>query len=89
MAVGFGFSVGDVIAVLRLILVAADALDRSGKSGASFRALGSEIKTSASMLEIIHGLKLDDDQLVKKLAIQQATAQSLTILRDFETQISK
>jgi predicted DNA-binding protein YlxM (UPF0122 family) len=89
MAVGFGFSVGDIIASLKLIVTAVDALNESGKSSTSFNGLINELKALTSALEIVRDLDIDDNQQVIKVAIQGVIAQCLTTLQDFEKKVAK
>lgn len=75
MAVGFGFSVGDFLAALRLVGTVIDAIRESSNANTSFRSLLNELYTLESVLLRVKRLDLDDCRNVDKLALQQAASQ--------------
>ncbi len=75
MSVGFGFSVGDFLAALRLVGTVIDALRESSHAGSSFRSLLDELYALESVLIHVKRLDLDDRHNVGQLALRQAASQ--------------
>jgi hypothetical protein len=87
MSVGFGFSVGDFLAVLRLVGTIIDALRESSDATSSFRSLINELYMLESVLSV---KRLDlDISHVKKVALQQAASQCERTIEAFYMKIQK
>jgi hypothetical protein len=89
MPVGFGFSVGDFLAVLRLIGAVIDALRESSYASSSFRSLINELYALESALLHVKRLDLDDSHHVKIVALQQAASQCQRTIDSFYNKIQK
>ncbi|RYP28695.1 hypothetical protein DL767_007092 [Monosporascus sp. MG133] len=88
MSVGFGFSVGDFLAVLRLVGTVIDALRESSDVSSSFRSLINELYALESAL--LHVKRLDADvSHVEKVALQQAASQCQRTIDAFYKKIQK
>ena len=70
MSVGFGFSVGDFLAALKLVGTVIDALRESSHASSSFRSLINELYALEYVL-----LDLDDGHNFEKHALRQAASQ--------------
>jgi hypothetical protein len=88
MAVGFGFSVGDFLAGLRLAGTIVDALRESSDTSSSFRSLINEHYMLESMLPSVKRLDFDISH-VKKVALQQAASQCERTIETFYMKIQK
>ena len=89
MSVGFGFSVGDFIAALRLVDTVVDALRESGRSSANFQELLAELQSLKAALHSVDQLQLHDDQQPELLALKQASAQCQITVENFWKRIMK
>lgn len=74
MSVGFGFSVGDFLATLKLVGTVIDALRESSDARSSFRSLINELYSLESALLRVNRLDLDISH-VEKVALRQAASQ--------------
>lgn len=89
MPVGFGFSVGDFLAVLRLVGTVIDALRESSYASSSFRSLINELYALESAL--LHVKRLDPDvgHNFEKVALRQAASQCQRTIDAFYRKIQK
>lgn len=92
MSAGFGFSVGDIVAGLKLIKQSIEALQDSKGSSADFEALGHEIASLKAGLEAVEDLKLDQTfgpESKQCVAIGQAIARCWKCIEAFLSRIAK
>lgn len=75
MSVGFGFSVGDFLAALKLVGTIVDALRETSHSSAAFQALIIELYALQTALLHVKQLDFDESQRFEKVALYQAAAQ--------------
>jgi hypothetical protein len=75
MPVGFGFSVGDFIAVLNLIHDAIEAINSNRGASATYGALLRELYVLESALLSVKSLELEDSLEAEKRAIEQVASQ--------------
>lgn len=90
MSVGFGFSVGDLVAGLKVIKDAVEAVKDTKGASADYAALVAEITSLQDGLEAINDLQLGCRGSSKQqLAIERAIGACRKCLEDFMTSISK
>ncbi|RYO92937.1 hypothetical protein DL766_008435 [Monosporascus sp. MC13-8B] len=89
MSVGFGFSVGDFLAALKLVGTLIDALRESSHASSSFHSLISELYALESVLLRVKRLDFDDRHNVGKLALRQAASQCQRTTDAFWKEIQK
>lgn len=89
MSVGFGFSVGDFIAVLKLVGTVIDALRESSSASTSFRSLIAELYALETALLRVNRLDLDDAQTVDIIALRSAATQCQKSIDGFYHKIRK
>lgn len=89
MSVGFGFSVGDFLATLKLAGTVIDALREASESGAAYRELLAELFALETALLHVKRLDLDDGQRTEKIALRQAAAQCQRTIDKFLDKIRK
>jgi hypothetical protein len=89
MPAGFGFSVGDFIAVLNLIATIIDALRESGSACSSFQALVQDLEELKFVLLQIQQLHLDDRLRDQKLGIDAVATQCLRTIQAFWMKVQK
>jgi hypothetical protein len=89
MSVGFGFSVGDFLAALKLVGTVIDALREASESGAAYRELLDELFALETALLHVKRLDLDDEQRTQKIAVRQAAAQCQRTIDKFWEKIQK
>jgi hypothetical protein len=89
MSVGFGFSVGDFLAALKLVGTVIDALRESSNSGPAYRELLNELYSLETALLCVKRIDLDEVQHIKKVALQQAAAQCQRTIDSFWKKIQK
>jgi hypothetical protein len=89
MAVGFGFSVGDFLAILNLVATIIDALRSASHSTSTFRGLLSELLTLEKTLIQVKSIDLDDSQRFEKVALYQAASQCQRSIDAFYGRIQK
>lgn len=89
MPVGFGFSVGDFIAVLKLVGTVIDALRESSDATTSFRSLIAELYALETALLRVKRLDPDDGQTVNIVALRSAATQCQKSIDDFYQKIQK
>ncbi|KAL8694812.1 MAG: hypothetical protein Q9218_000571 [Villophora microphyllina] len=92
MSAGFGFSVGDIVAGLKLIKQSIEALQDTKGSSADFETLGHEIDSLKAGLEAVEDLKLDQrfgPDSKHCVAIRQATARCWQCIETFLATIAK
>jgi len=86
MPVGFGFSVGDFLAVLTLVGTVIDALRESSHVSASFYSLINELFALETSFLRVKSLETDDDQYVQ---LRQAASQCQRTIDAFYKKIQK
>lgn len=89
MPVGFGFSVGDFLAVLRLVGAVIDALRESSHSSSSFRSLINELYALETALLRVKRLDPDVGHIVEHVALREAASQCQRTIDEFYTKIQK
>ncbi|KMU85899.1 hypothetical protein CIHG_03428 [Coccidioides immitis H538.4] len=89
MSVGFGFSVGDFLAALRLVGTVIDALRESSNSGSTYRELLNELYSLETALLRVKRIDLDGSQHAEKIALQQAAAQCQRTIDSFWKKVEK
>lgn len=88
MSVGFGFSVGDFLAVLRLVGTVIDALRECSDASSSFRSLINELHGLESAL--IRVKRIDSDvSHVEQVALRQAASQCQRTIDTFYQKVRK
>lgn len=88
MPVGFGFSVGDFLAVLRLVGTVVDTLRESSDASSTFRSLINELYVLESAL--LRVKRLDSDvSHVEKVALLQAASRCQRTIEAFYKKIQK
>lgn len=88
MSAGFGFSVGDFIAVLKLVGTVIDALTEPSNAPASFRSLTKELWALENALIRVKRLDLDDNH-IDKAALRQAACRCQETIDTFYEKIRK
>ncbi|KAL8807266.1 MAG: hypothetical protein Q9182_000771 [Xanthomendoza sp. 2 TL-2023] len=92
MSAGFGFSVGDIVAALKLIKQSVEALQDTKGSTADYQALSHEIDSLRDGLEAIEDLRLHQrggPRSKQNVAVQEAVARCCHCLDTFLSAISK
>jgi hypothetical protein len=89
MSVGFGFSVGDFLAALKLVGTVVDALRETSHSSAAFQALVVELYALQTALLHVKQLDLDESQRFQKVALYQAAAQCQRTIDGFYNKVQK
>lgn len=87
MSVGFGFSVGDFLAALKLVGTVIDALREASGSCAVYRELLHELLTLETALLQVKRLDLDNGQRTEKIALRQAAVQCQHTIDEFWNKI--
>ena len=85
--VGFGISVGDFIAGIKLIGTIVDALKQSGKSTTSFQHLIEELNALDTALQNVLGLQLSDELRLKRDALGEAVKKCLAAIEAFDVKL--
>lgn len=70
--VPFGFSVGDFIAGINILIDAVHGLSETNGARADYEELGRQLKNLRKGIECIEGLNLDDTQLAQASAVNTA-----------------
>ncbi|KAF2279505.1 uncharacterized protein EI97DRAFT_492106 [Westerdykella ornata] len=83
MSVGFGFSVGDFLAALRLVGTVIDALRESSSASSDYRDLLNELLHLETALIHVKRVELDESQYAEKVALRQAAAQCQRTIDEF------
>ena len=89
MTAPFGFSVGDFIAGINIIITSIKAVQNGRGSSAQFQALTSELKSLRSGLSAIQDLKLDQTAHKEYAAIREAAVDCQLCVEDFIRKVSK
>lgn len=89
MSVGFGFSVGDFLAALKLVGTVIDALRESSNSGSAYRELLSELYALEMALLRVKRIDFGPLQHVDELALRQAVAQCQRTIDSFWKKVQK
>jgi len=87
MSVGFGFSVGDFIAALKLVSTVIDALQKSGEARNEQRELLHQLYSLETALLRVKRLELGESQHAELQALKQAAAQCQRTITDFWNKI--
>lgn len=89
MSVGFGFSIGDFLAALKLVGTVIDALSEASASGAACRELLHQLVTLETALLQVKRLDLENEQRTENIALCQAAAQCQRTIDEFWNKIQK
>jgi hypothetical protein len=89
MSVGFGFSVGDFLATLKLVGTIIDALREASHSTSAFRELLNELYALETALIHVKRIELEDSQRFEAIALHQAASQCQRSIDAFWTKIQK
>lgn len=89
MPVGFGFSVGDFIAVLNLVRTIIDALRTTGGARDSFHELIRQLYALEKALIRVKDVDLDDEQEGDRIALRHAASQCQQTMDVFLSKITK
>jgi hypothetical protein len=89
MSVGFGFSVGDFLATIKLVGTVIDALRESSHSTTRFENLLNELEALDTALQNVKRLEFDESQRFEKLALYQVAAQCQRSIDAFWSRIQK
>lgn len=92
MSAGFGFSVGDIVAFLKLIKQSIEALQDTKGSTADFQGLSHDIDSLKDGLEAVADLKLEQRLGVKSkqsIAIQNAVSRCWLCINTFLSTIAR
>ena len=87
MSVGFGFSVGDIIAALQLVSTVIDALHDSGEASAEYRELLRQLYSLETALLKVKQLEIDDSLHAELIGLRQAATQCQRTIDEFWTKI--
>lgn len=83
MPVGFGFSIGDFIAAIKLVGTVIDALGASSKSSSELQEVLRQLHSLKIALREVEQLELDDSLHAEVLALKQSAAQCQLTISDF------
>src|SRR5690349_15928570 len=86
-APGFGFSVGDFIAVINIIVKSIHAIKDSTGSAAEYRAVAASLESVARTLEDLNKLRLKDPN--ERHALELAARKCGETIYQFANKISK
>lgn len=75
MSVGFGFSVGDIIAAIELVVVIVDALQASGSATTEYRELIGQLASLENILRQLKSLSVNEGQYACLVGLHQEVAQ--------------
>ncbi|TVY53683.1 hypothetical protein LCER1_G004142 [Lachnellula cervina] len=75
MSAGFGFSVGDVLKAIELVSTVIDALRSSGRAGAEYRELVSQLLSLETALFQVKNFEFEESQYAEVVALRQASIQ--------------
>lgn len=89
MSAGFGFSVGDFIAALKIVSDVIDALRDSGDSSNQCRSLIRQLFDLETALLHVRRLELDDSQADQANALRRSALQCRVTIDEFMTKIRK
>jgi hypothetical protein len=89
MSVGFGFSVGDFLATIKLVGTVIDALRESSHSTTRFENLLNELEALDTALQNVKRLEFDESQRFEKLALYQVAAQCQRSIDAFWSRIQR
>jgi hypothetical protein len=89
MAVAFGFSFGDFVAVLELVSTVVNALGQSSESSHEYRELVHQLYSLETSLIQVKGLHFDDAQHKELVALRQASSQCQQTIDEFWGKIQK
>ncbi|KAL8717622.1 MAG: hypothetical protein Q9181_008301 [Wetmoreana brouardii] len=87
MSVGFGFSVGDFLAAIKLVETVIDALSASSQSGSEFRELLRQLYSLETALREVKHLEVDESLHAEVLALKQSAAQCQLTISNFLSKI--
>ena len=83
MPVGFGFSVGDFVASIKLAGTVIDSLSSSSKSSAELQEIFYQLHSLETALKDVKHLEMDESRHVEKLVLMQSAAQCQETINDF------
>ena len=83
MSVGFGFSVGDFVAAVKLVGIVIDALSASSHSRAELQELLRQLQSLEVALKEVENLEVDTSLFAEVLALKQGAAQCQLTIDDF------
>ncbi|CAO2652658.1 Nn.00g009410.m01.CDS01 [Neocucurbitaria sp. VM-36] len=89
MPVGFGFSVGDFLAVLNLVRIVIEALKSAGGAKEQFAELLEQLHALEKVLTRVKDIELDDEQDLDKIALQHAASQCQETIDGFLARMTK
>ncbi|KAJ0419919.1 hypothetical protein BJY00DRAFT_285409 [Aspergillus carlsbadensis] len=89
MPIGFGFSVGDILATLKLVGTVIDSLRESSHAGSNFRSLIQELYALETALLHVKRLELDESQNADKVALRNTACQCQRTIDAFYAKIQK
>lgn len=89
MSVGFGFSVGDFLAAIKLVGTVVDALREASHSTTKFHELLKELESLEIALESVRKIEFDDSQRFQKIALYQTAAQCQRSIDALWTKVKK
>ena len=89
MPVGFGFSVGDFVAVLNLVRTVIEALKTAGGAKEDFQGLLRQLHALEKVLTRVRDIELDDEQDLDKVALRHAASQCQDTIDGFLARIAK
>lgn len=86
---GFGFSVGDFVAGINLVLELTQALKQGTRSGKEYQDLVGELDSLEKVLLEVHNLRVDASMVSKSNAIDQSVRQCQETMTAFCSKIDK
>ena len=89
MSIGFGFSVGDVLAAIEVVATVCDALRSSGLANAEHQELLSQLSVLEAILHRINSLQPDDASQYEIIALRDTASMCLRTIDDFWNRASK
>lgn len=87
MSVGFGFSVGDFLAAIKLVGTVIDALSASSQSSSELRELLRQLYSLETALREVKHLEVDESLYAEVLALKQSAAQCQLTISNFLSRI--
>ena len=83
MPVGFGFSVGDFIASIKLVRTVIDSLSSSSKSSVELQEIFYQLHSLETALKDVKHLEVDGSLDAENLALKQSATQCQETINDF------
>ncbi|KAL8691906.1 MAG: hypothetical protein Q9218_002952 [Villophora microphyllina] len=88
MSVGFGFSVGDFFAAIKLVHTVVDALSASSHSSSELQDVLRQLHSLETALDEVKNLEVYESLHAEVLALKQSAAQCQRTVTDFLTEIA-